>query len=393
MSRAPIIYPGGQYRQLARKSTTLLAPRIINIHTMVGTLHGVENYFAKAGNPYSHFGTGHDGEVRQWQDLRYRAASDLNGNPYCISIENADKGPGFPAWSGTDVPRFTDKQADALVMLLSWLCHRFGLPREAITTSCPHERGIGYHRLGVDPYRHTGCGHLWSSARGKACPGDRRIHQLLTEIIPRVSTPTLPPEDDDMPNIICRGDRDPTIWITDGKVKTRIPSKELAGGTVFVGLAKWDSAKSDAFKVQQSWIDSIPLSVIEQRIIWFKGPDGKAHAYSLWGSIGKYIPTTDALNLLRFLGVEEGNTKASPLDKVWQDSNVLVDGPCANVASGAAVDVAAIAQAVDDKIADEEILAAIKALPAGGAPMDVQAIARAAADEADRRARERLSRE
>lgn len=189
MSSAPIIYPGGAYRQLARKSRVPLAPRIINVHTMVGTLHGVEGYFAGDGRPYSHFGTGGSGEVRQWQDLRYRAASDLNGNPYCISIENEDTGPLFPRWSGSDVPRFTDKQADALVMLLSWLCHRFGLPREAITTSCPHERGIGYHRLGVNPYRHTGCGHLWSSAYGKACPGDRRIHQLVHEIIPRVSAP------------------------------------------------------------------------------------------------------------------------------------------------------------------------------------------------------------
>jgi len=189
MSSAPIIYPGGAYRQLARKSRVPLAPRIINVHTMVGTLGGTEGYFAGDGRPYSHFGTGGSGEVRQWQDLRYRAASDLNGNPYCISIENEDTGPLFPRWSGSDVPRFTDKQADALVMLLSWLCHRFGLPRSAITTSCPHERGIGYHRLGVNPYRNTDCGHLWSSAYGKACPGDRRIHQLVHEIIPRVSAP------------------------------------------------------------------------------------------------------------------------------------------------------------------------------------------------------------
>src|SRR5690606_5793748 len=189
MSSAPIIYPGGAYRQLARKSRVPLAPRIINVHTMVGTLGGTEGYFAGDGRPYSHFGTGGSGEVRQWQDLRYRAASDLNGNPYCISIENEDTGPLFPRWSGSDVPRFTDKQADALVMLLSWLCHRFGLPRSAITTSCPHERGIGYHRLGVNPYRNTDCGHLWSSAYGKACPGNRRIHQLVHEIIPRVSAP------------------------------------------------------------------------------------------------------------------------------------------------------------------------------------------------------------
>lgn len=184
-----IVVPGVNYRQLSGKSKTLLVPRVINVHTMVGGLAGVERYFAGSGNPYSHFGTGYDGEIRQWQDLRYRAASDLNGNPYCISIENADSGTGFPVWSGSNVPRFTDKQADSLVVLLSWLCHRFNIPKELIATSCPHERGVGYHRLGVDPYRNTKCGHLWSRARGKVCPGDRRIRQLQTEIIPRVSSP------------------------------------------------------------------------------------------------------------------------------------------------------------------------------------------------------------
>lgn len=185
-----ILVPGVNHRLLPGKSRTLLQPQIISVHTMVWDLGNCERYFAQSGNPYSHFGTGHDGEIRQWQDLRYRAASDLDGNPYNISIENADKGAGFPTWSGSNVPAFTDDQADSLVVLLSWLCHRFNLPKTAIGTSCPHERGIGWHRLGINPYRNTSCGRRWSSAYGKACPGDRRIHQLTTEIIPAVSAPT-----------------------------------------------------------------------------------------------------------------------------------------------------------------------------------------------------------
>ena len=43
--------------------------------------------------------------------------------------------------------------------------------------SRPGTRGVGYHRLGCDPYRVTG-GELWSSSYGKVCPGDARIAQL-----------------------------------------------------------------------------------------------------------------------------------------------------------------------------------------------------------------------
>lgn len=177
-----VLIPDVNHRLLPGKSRTLLQPQIITVHTMVWDLNSCETYFRRAGNPYSHVGTGHDGEVRQWQDLGYRAASDLHGNPYNISSQNADTGPGFPRWTGSDVPDFTDPQAESLIVVLSctWLCHRFNLPKEAIGSSCPHERGIGWHRHGVDPYRNRSCGRRWSSAYGKACPGDRRIHQLTT---------------------------------------------------------------------------------------------------------------------------------------------------------------------------------------------------------------------
>jgi N-acetylmuramoyl-L-alanine amidase-like protein len=183
-----VLAPGVDHRLLPGKSTTPLDARWITVHTMVGTVGGTESFFSPAGRPYSHFGAGGDGRIRQWQDLRFRAASDRNGNPYSISIECEDHGPAFPAWSGSDVPRFTAAQANSLVVLLSWLCHRFGLPKRAIGSSCPHERGIAWHRLGIDPWRNRNC-LSWSKSRGKACPGDRRIHQLIHEIIPRVSSP------------------------------------------------------------------------------------------------------------------------------------------------------------------------------------------------------------
>lgn len=185
---AAILVPGVEHRLLSGKSTTPLDARVITVHTMAGYMAGTESYFTPAGRPYSHFGVGGDGRIRQWQDLRFRAASDYQGNPFTISIECEDHGVMFPLWSGSNVPMFTAKQADALEVLLSWLCHRFGLPKKAIGTSCPSERGIGWHRLGIDPWRYPTC-LKWSSSRGKACPGDNRIAQLRNDIIPRISSP------------------------------------------------------------------------------------------------------------------------------------------------------------------------------------------------------------
>ena len=269
-----ILVPDVEHRLLTGKSRTLLDPRWITVHTMVWDLANCEHYFRAAGNPYSHLGTGHDGEVRQWQDLRFRAASDLDANRYSISIENADKGPGFPTWSGSDVPAFTDAQCEALVVLLSWLCYRFGLPKSAIGSTCPHERGIGWHRLGIDPWRDTGCGLRTSSSRGKVCPGDRRIHQLRTEIIPAVSAPApAPPEDDDM--------QPPTLAL--------LREKPGAG---------------------QPW-----------------------HCYRVDGNVASWCPTTQAIDAARFLGAVwwGGSQAKAELDPVIWSSLAVMNGPLANL--------------------------------------------------------------
>lgn len=192
-----VLASGVSYRQLSGKSTVPLQPRVITLHTMAGTLAGTEAWFSGTGRAYSHFGVGGGGEIRQWQDLRYRAASDLYGNPYSISIETEDRGPAFPAWSGSDVPAWTPAQVDALVVLLAWLCARFGLPTSAIRSSCTHERGVGWHRVGIDPWRDPSCPR-WSSTRGKVCPGDRRIAQIHNQVLPRLGAGSAPVQEDDM---------------------------------------------------------------------------------------------------------------------------------------------------------------------------------------------------
>lgn len=181
-----LVAPKVRWRPLARQlSTVPIIARIINLHTMVGYLASTERYFSAPGRAYSHFGAGGSGEIRQWQDLRFKAASDLNGNPYSFSVECEDHGPDFPPWSGSNVPGFTSRQIDALVELIAWLCVRFNIPPVLLNDSLPGRMGMSYHRLGVNPWRVSG-GILYSSAYGKVCPGDRRIKQIREVIAPRV---------------------------------------------------------------------------------------------------------------------------------------------------------------------------------------------------------------
>lgn len=66
------------------------------------------------------------------------------------------------------------------------------------------------------------------------------------------------------------------------------------------------------------------------RVIWFKGPDGGAHAYAVAGVNGKHLSQA-ALDLHKFLGNPPINSEAEPFDTSWQDGLAIVDGPCKNV--------------------------------------------------------------
>lgn len=202
----PVQYPAAQWRPLGPQTQgRIRAHDIICLHTMVGSLDGTDRYFRQNGygGTESHFGVGHDGTTYQWQDLEHTADANLDGNGRCISIETADMGAGFPVWDtrGDQVPAWTAAQVEAIARLVAWLCARYRIPCELIPDSRPGRRGVGWHRLGVDPWRVDG-GERWSSARGKVCPGDRRIaqipavvaraRQLLNAPPPRPN----PPEDD-----------------------------------------------------------------------------------------------------------------------------------------------------------------------------------------------------
>jgi hypothetical protein len=168
-------------------STRTCTPNIVCVHTIVGYAP------AKA----AHFSTRADGHIWQHRDTTRQSAANLNGNPEVIAIENEDHGPAFGAWNTSDghaVPGFTAAQMESNAQILAFCYRAHGIPLELIPDTRPGRRGIGYHRQGIDSpnnfagYDYKGRvsgGVVWTSATGKICPGDRRIHQLIEVIIPR----------------------------------------------------------------------------------------------------------------------------------------------------------------------------------------------------------------
>lgn len=175
------VMPGAHYLNAAQGSP-MARFDIVCIHTIVG--------YAPANA--AHFSTPASGYLWQSRDTRYRSAANLTGNPRVIAIENEDHGPAYGAWSGSNVPRFTAAQIETIAKVCAWAYQTHGIPLVLCPNSKPGSRGIAYHREGIDgnfgsfayPGRVAG-GELWSSSTGKICPGDRRITQLITQIIPR----------------------------------------------------------------------------------------------------------------------------------------------------------------------------------------------------------------
>jgi hypothetical protein len=174
------IMPGALWRPLPYSSSPMTQYDILCYHTMVGSLWGTDAYFRRGSGVNSHFGVGYDGTIVQWVDTRYRSGANYNGNWHIVSVETADVGTGFPAWDlndGSQVPAWTDAQVEANAAIATWVHETHGIPPVPIPDSKVGRRGVGWHRLGVDPDRVAG-GELWSSHYGKVCPGSRRLAQI-----------------------------------------------------------------------------------------------------------------------------------------------------------------------------------------------------------------------
>jgi hypothetical protein len=177
-------YRSCTWKPLANRSTRALQKDILCWHTMVSTsMAGTWGYFntgAGGRGVYSHgllgggwgpdLRDGLDGVCWQAQDTDLRAASNLDGNWHVIAFETADN-------AARPIQPWTPKQCAKIVEVCVEANQVDGIPLLIIPDSKVGRRGVGYHRLGCDPYR-VAFGELWTSVYGKDCPTDARIRQL-----------------------------------------------------------------------------------------------------------------------------------------------------------------------------------------------------------------------
>lgn len=198
-------YPSALWKPIRDTSTVRVTKDILCFHTCVGSMRGTRAYFDRLDiQVYSHgiiggiwggdAGYNLDGVAWQIADTNYRAAANLNGNYRVISWETADN-------ATRPIAPWTPKQGNKIVQVCVDAHDRDGIPLVMIPDSKPGRRGVGYHRLGCDPYRVSG-GELWSSAYGKDCPTDPRIRQLpglvqrARDIVNGTIPAPKPPEED-----------------------------------------------------------------------------------------------------------------------------------------------------------------------------------------------------
>lgn len=162
-------------------------PNVLVFHTIVGH------------DPASaaHLSIGGYGELTQSRDTYYQSAACLDGNPRAVAVETEDIGAPFPPWdtnNGHDVPAWSDAQVERAVEICVWAHQVHHIPLVLAADSKTASAGVAYHRQGIDSdnnfagYIYGGRvsgGEHWSTSKGKVCPGDRRIQQLIEVVIPR----------------------------------------------------------------------------------------------------------------------------------------------------------------------------------------------------------------
>lgn len=112
------------------------------------------------------------GGIIQQIDLDLQSWATRDGNGSVIAWES--QGGVTPA--GVAAP-WSDGQVEAAAFVLAYANETEGVPLDVMPDSRPASRGMGHHGLGIDPWRVSG-GELWSSARGKECPGPARKLQV-----------------------------------------------------------------------------------------------------------------------------------------------------------------------------------------------------------------------
>lgn len=130
----------------------------------------------------AHFYIRKDGTICQEIDTAFQSGAQLEGNPFYLSVETE-------GGVGSDVNQpWTPAQVNSLGRLYAEAMRVHGMPARLMESSRIGERGLGWHRLGIDGNfpatgilrgrAQRGGGLRFSKSRGKICPTDRRIEQM-----------------------------------------------------------------------------------------------------------------------------------------------------------------------------------------------------------------------
>lgn len=191
------IYPRAKYRPVTGLANDPpIRPIGVILHVSASnatSLHGWFNGPSGGIESHLHIPTTPDHPIEQYRDTAREADANYKGNSWTdggerlgfLSVETQGLGDG--AWS--------PYQLDEILLFLRWAAAEHGFPLRR----CPSYRsaGIGYHVM-------FGSGegtNSWSNARGKVCPGSRRIAQFKDIILPtlaRAAGAATPPLEDFM---------------------------------------------------------------------------------------------------------------------------------------------------------------------------------------------------
>jgi hypothetical protein len=195
------IYPNAIFRPLPENFTqSRIAPRTVCLHTAVSNGNSLFSFWMSSSSEgvESHFYLRKDGTAEQYMDTSRRADCQLDGNPFCISVESWD-GAGV-VWDtdhDEDIPAWNTAQVNWLVDLLVW-CHKtHGIPLRV--SRYWNDSGIAWHRKYIGPRPSF-------ATKPRACPGNRRVAQIpgIVALAAKKAAPvpTPPPEDDVTPEDI-----------------------------------------------------------------------------------------------------------------------------------------------------------------------------------------------
>lgn len=172
------------------------------VHIMDGSLEGTQSWF---NNPESqsssHFGTGRDGQLRQWVDTKDRAWAQGSGNHDYVSVEN----------EGLGGQSLTDAQIEDNAQVFAWLHRVYAVPYQL--ADAPGERGIGWHGMG---------GAAWGGHYD--CPGPKIVAQRQ-KILDRAKQ--INSED----YVALTKDDAKTIWLYMGSDETKFDAYAYLRGT------------------------------------------------------------------------------------------------------------------------------------------------------------------